>query len=41
MEKKYPFGRSDELDAAAMYAEHNRYMKKYLVRCHRELVPEP
>jgi hypothetical protein len=40
MEKKYPMGRADDLDAAAMYAEHMRYMKKYLARCHRELVPD-
>lgn len=40
MEKKYPLGKSDELDAAAMYAEHLRYMKKYLARCHRQLVAE-
>jgi hypothetical protein len=40
MEKKYPLGKADELDAAAMYAEHLRYMKKYLARCHRQLVPE-
>jgi hypothetical protein len=40
MERKYPTGRSDDLDAPAMYAEHNRYMRKYLARCHRELVPE-
>jgi hypothetical protein len=39
MEKKYPLGRADELDGAAMYAEHMRYMKKYLTRCHRALVP--
>jgi hypothetical protein len=40
MEKKYPMGRADDLDAAAMYAEHMRYMKKYLARCHRELIPD-
>ena len=40
MERKYPTGRAEELDGAAMYAEHNRYMKKYLTRCHRTLVPE-
>lgn len=40
MEKKYPRGKADDLDAAAMYAEHMRYMKKYLARCHRQLVPE-
>ncbi|MEX2274888.1 MAG: hypothetical protein WEA10_04910 [Actinomycetota bacterium] len=40
MERKYPTGGADELDAAAMYAEHMRYMKKYLARCHRALVPE-
>jgi hypothetical protein len=40
MERKYPVGGADELDAAAMYAEHMRYMKKYLARCHRALVPE-
>lgn len=39
MERKYPLGRADELDGAAMYAEHMRYMKKYLTRCHRALVP--
>lgn len=41
MERKYPVGRADELDAAAMYAEHMRYMRKYLARCHRALVPDP
>lgn len=40
MEKKYPLGRTDDLDAAAMYADHMRYMKKYLTRCHQQLVPE-
>jgi hypothetical protein len=40
MEKKYPLGKADDLDAAAMYAEHMRYMKKYLARCHRQLVAE-
>ncbi len=39
MERKYPTGGADELDGAAMYAEHMRYMKKYLTRCHRALVP--
>jgi hypothetical protein len=41
MERKYPLGGSDDLDAAAMYAEHMRYMKRYLPRCHRALVPDP
>lgn len=41
MERKYPTGRADDLDAAALYAEHMRYMKKYLARCHKALVPEP
>jgi hypothetical protein len=41
MEKKYPLGRSDDLDAAALYADHMRYMRKYLARCHRALVPDP
>jgi hypothetical protein len=40
MERKYPMGGAEELDGAAMYAEHMRYMKKYLARCHRMLVPE-
>ncbi|MDP9223234.1 MAG: hypothetical protein M3P18_05160 [Actinomycetota bacterium] len=40
MERKYPLGRADELDGAAFYFEHMKYMKKYLARCHRDLVPE-
>lgn len=40
MERKYPLGGADDLDAAAMYAEHLRYMRKYLTRCHRALVGE-
>lgn len=39
MERKYPIGGTEELDGAGMYAEHLRYMKKYLTRCHRALVP--
>jgi hypothetical protein len=38
MEKKYPTGTG--LDAAALYADHAKYLAKYLVRCHRELVGE-
>jgi hypothetical protein len=39
MERKYPLGQADDLDAAAMYAEHMRYMRKYLTGCHQALVP--
>ena len=29
------------LDAANLYAEHSKYLHKYLSRCHRTLVPDP
>ena len=41
MERKFPHrGGVEQLDAALLYAEHNRYLAKYLVRCHKALVPE-
>ena len=39
MEKKFPLQSGEnELDAARLYAEHYRYLSKYLVQCHRSLV---
>jgi len=41
MERKFPHGGGmEQLDAARLYAEHNRYLAKYLGRCHKALVPE-
>ena len=41
MEKKFSFRSGEhELDAARLYAEHYRYLAKYLNRCHRALVVE-
>lgn len=41
MERKFPLrGGVEQLDAARLYAEHNRYLAKYLARCHKALVPE-
>ena len=41
MERKFPFrGGVEQLDAARLYVEHSMYFSKYLVRCHKALVPE-
>ena len=41
MERKYPTGgHGVALDAAALYADHAKYLSKYLARCHKMLVPD-
>ena len=41
MEKKFPLQSGvHELDAARLYADHYKYLGKYLVQCHRSLVLE-
>lgn len=41
MERKFPLHSGvEQLDAARLYVEHNRYLAKYLARCHKALVPE-
>ena len=41
MEKKYlTGGHGVALDAAALYADHAKYLSKYLARCHKMLVPD-
>ena len=38
MEKRYSAVGSGLLDAASLYAEHTKYLSKYLLRCHRRLI---
>ena len=36
-EKKYPS--ASDLDGAAFYSEHRHYLEKYLLRCHKMMLP--
>lgn len=40
MERKYRSGHGRDLDAAALYADHAKYLNRYLTKCHRALFPE-
>jgi len=41
MERRYQSGSaSGSLDAASLYVEHSRYLKKYLTQCHRRLISD-
>ena len=41
MERKFPTAAGQEqLDAARFYFEHQRYMFKYLPRCHKALLAD-
>jgi hypothetical protein len=41
MEKKFPLaGGEEQLDAPRFYVEHRRYLSKYLLRCHKILLPD-
>ena len=41
MERKFPTASGQEqLDAARFYFEHQRYLSKYLARCHKTMIAD-